>query len=118
MPELYSETVLTLEWLLKFYMWCFRALCCKGPPPPRPEYDLVCIGLTGSGKTSLLSQLCSENRENIVSTTGFSIKAVPFQNAILNVKELGGHIIKVTCPPTMKDRFQLIYVNTLSCQLK
>ncbi|XP_062828481.1 ADP-ribosylation factor-like protein 15 isoform X3 [Anolis carolinensis] len=69
---------------------CFRALCCKGPPPPRPEYDLVCIGLTGSGKTSLLSQLCSENRENIVSTTGFSIKAVPFQNAILNVKELGG----------------------------
>ncbi|XP_015274633.1 PREDICTED: ADP-ribosylation factor-like protein 15 isoform X3 [Gekko japonicus] len=49
---------------------CFRALCCKGPPPPRPEYDLVCIGLTGSGKTSLLSQLCSENRENIVSTTG------------------------------------------------
>ncbi|KAJ6669944.1 hypothetical protein lerEdw1_000493, partial [Lerista edwardsae] len=69
---------------------CFRALCCKVPPPPRPEYDLVCIGLTGSGKTSLLSQLCSENRENIGSTTGFSIKAVPFQNAILNVKELGG----------------------------
>lgn len=49
---------------------CFRALCCKGPPPPRPEYDLVCIGLTGSGKTSLLSQLCSESPENIVSTTG------------------------------------------------
>ncbi|XP_071281524.1 ADP-ribosylation factor-like protein 15 isoform X3 [Agelaius tricolor] len=69
---------------------CFRALCCKGPPPPRPEYDLVCIGLSGSGKTSLLSQLCSESTENIVSTTGFSIKAVPFQNAILNVKELGG----------------------------
>ncbi|XP_040977535.1 ADP-ribosylation factor-like protein 15 isoform X2 [Aquila chrysaetos chrysaetos] len=69
---------------------CFRALCCKGPPPARPEYDLVCIGLTGSGKTSLLSQLCSESPENIVSTTGFSIKAVPFQNAILNVKELGG----------------------------
>ncbi|XP_075788588.1 ADP-ribosylation factor-like protein 15 isoform X4 [Pelodiscus sinensis] len=68
---------------------CFRALCCKGPPPPRPEYDLVCIGLTGSGKTSLLSQLCSESPENIVPTTGFSIKAVPFQNAILNVKELG-----------------------------
>ncbi|XP_025051920.1 ADP-ribosylation factor-like protein 15 isoform X1 [Alligator sinensis] len=69
---------------------CFRGLCCKGPPPPRPEYDLVCIGLTGSGKTSLLSRLCSESPENVVSTTGFSIKAVPFQNAILNVKELGG----------------------------
>ncbi|EDL18384.1 ADP-ribosylation factor-like 15, isoform CRA_c, partial [Mus musculus] len=69
---------------------CFRALCCKGPPPARPEYDLVCIGLTGSGKTSLLSELCSESPENVVSTTGFSIKAVPFQNAVLNVKELGG----------------------------
>ncbi|XP_041103169.1 ADP-ribosylation factor-like protein 15 isoform X2 [Polyodon spathula] len=69
---------------------CFRALCCKGPPPPRPEYDVVCIGLTGSGKTSLLSRLCSEGTETVVPTTGFSIKAVPFQNAILNVKELGG----------------------------
>ncbi|XP_039725865.1 ADP-ribosylation factor-like protein 15 isoform X2 [Pteropus medius] len=86
---------------LTFFIWrrverkrnenkCFRALCCKGPPPARPEYDLVCIGLTGSGKTSLLSKLCSESPDNVVSTTGFSIKAVPFQNAILNVKELGG----------------------------
>uniref|UniRef100_A0A452GAH6 ADP-ribosylation factor-like protein 15 n=1 Tax=Capra hircus TaxID=9925 RepID=A0A452GAH6_CAPHI len=71
-------------------IYCFRALCCKGPPPARPEYDLVCIGLTGSGKTSLLSKLCSESPDSVVSTTGFSIKAVPFQNAILNVKELGG----------------------------
>ncbi|XP_051923247.1 ADP-ribosylation factor-like protein 15 isoform X1 [Hippocampus zosterae] len=69
---------------------CFRALCCKGPPPPRPEYDVVCIGLTGAGKTSLLSRLCSEGGNGIVPTTGFSIKAVPFPNAILNVKELGG----------------------------
>ncbi|KAM6930531.1 ADP-ribosylation factor-like protein 15 isoform 1-T1 [Xenentodon cancila] len=69
---------------------CFRALCCKGPPPPRPEYDVVCIGLTGAGKTSLLSRLCSEASDSIVPTTGFSIKAVPFPNAILNVKELGG----------------------------
>ncbi|XP_069078006.1 ADP-ribosylation factor-like protein 15 isoform X4 [Pleurodeles waltl] len=49
---------------------CFRALCCKGPPPPRPEYDVVCIGLTGAGKSSLLSQLCSESADNIVPTTG------------------------------------------------
>ncbi|XP_016898676.2 ADP-ribosylation factor-like protein 15a isoform X2 [Cynoglossus semilaevis] len=69
---------------------CFRALCCKGPPPPRPEYDVVCIGLTGAGKTSLLSRLCSESSDNVGPTTGFSIKAVPFPNAILNVKELGG----------------------------
>ncbi|KAJ8380461.1 hypothetical protein SKAU_G00012390 [Synaphobranchus kaupii] len=62
----------------------------EGPSPPRPEYDVVCIGLTGAGKTSLLSRLCSEVTDCIVPTTGFSIKAVPFQNAILNVKELGG----------------------------
>ncbi|XP_067841848.1 ADP-ribosylation factor-like protein 15 isoform X1 [Heptranchias perlo] len=69
---------------------CFRAFCCKGPPSPRTEYDVVCVGLTGSGKSSLLTQLCSESTESIIPTTGFSIKAVPFQNAILNVKELGG----------------------------
>lgn len=57
---------------------CFRALCCKGPPPARPEYDLVCIGLTGSGKTSLLSKLCSENPENVVSTTGEYSAVCPF----------------------------------------
>lgn len=49
---------------------CFRALCCKGPPPPRPEYDVVCIGLTGAGKTSLLSRLCSESSDNVGPTTG------------------------------------------------
>ncbi|XP_008690768.1 ADP-ribosylation factor-like protein 15 isoform X2 [Ursus maritimus] len=84
-----SDLRITEAFLYMDYL-CFRALCCKGPPPARPEYDLVCIGLTGSGKTSLLSKLCSESPENVVSTTGFSIKAVPFQNAILNVKELGG----------------------------
>ncbi|XP_006517692.1 ADP-ribosylation factor-like protein 15 isoform X3 [Mus musculus] len=84
-----SDLRITEAFLYMDYL-CFRALCCKGPPPARPEYDLVCIGLTGSGKTSLLSELCSESPENVVSTTGFSIKAVPFQNAVLNVKELGG----------------------------
>ncbi|OWK02365.1 ARL15 [Cervus elaphus hippelaphus] len=54
----------------KIFIRCFRALCCKGPPPARPEYDLVCIGLTGSGKTSLLSKLCSESPDSVVSTTG------------------------------------------------
>nr|XP_021331965.1 ADP-ribosylation factor-like 15a isoform X2 [Danio rerio] len=69
---------------------CLQKLCCKAPPPPRPEYDVVCIGLSGAGKTSLLSRLCNEISDGTVPTTGFSIKAVPFENAILNVKELGG----------------------------
>ncbi|TSN86059.1 Chondroitin sulfate proteoglycan 4 [Bagarius yarrelli] len=70
--------------------WCFRRLCCKGSPSPRPEYDVVCIGLSGAGKTSLISRLCSEGLDEIVPTAGFSIKAVAFPNAVLNVKELGG----------------------------
>uniref|UniRef100_A0A4W5M7R6 ADP-ribosylation factor-like protein 15 n=1 Tax=Hucho hucho TaxID=62062 RepID=A0A4W5M7R6_9TELE len=86
----HSVSLLFSSSIFPFYLQCFRTLCCKGPPSPRPEYDLVCIGLTGSGKTSLLSRLCSEATDNIGPTTGFSIKAVPFQNAILNVKELGG----------------------------
>ncbi|XP_016149902.1 ADP-ribosylation factor-like protein 15 [Sinocyclocheilus grahami] len=69
---------------------CLQKLCCMTPPPPRPEYDLVCIGLSGAGKTSLLSRLCNEISDGTVPTAGFSIKAVPFENAILNVKELGG----------------------------
>uniref|UniRef100_A0A8C1LJR7 ADP-ribosylation factor-like protein 15 n=1 Tax=Cyprinus carpio TaxID=7962 RepID=A0A8C1LJR7_CYPCA len=69
---------------------CLQKLCCMTPPPPRPEYDVVCIGLSGAGKTSLLSRLCNEISDGTVPTSGFSIKAVPFENAILNVKELGG----------------------------
>ncbi|XP_037387632.1 ADP-ribosylation factor-like protein 15a isoform X4 [Pygocentrus nattereri] len=49
---------------------CLRTLCCKGPPTPRPEYDVVCIGLSGAGKTALLSRLCSEGIDGIVPTTG------------------------------------------------
>ncbi|XP_072108608.1 ADP-ribosylation factor-like protein 15 isoform X3 [Hemitrygon akajei] len=49
---------------------CFRTLCCKGPPSPRTEYDVVCVGLTGSGKSSLLTQLCSESTDSIIPTTG------------------------------------------------
>ncbi|KAI7812585.1 ADP-ribosylation factor-like 15a [Triplophysa rosa] len=69
---------------------CLQTLCCKEAPPTRPEYDVVCIGLSGAGKTSLLSRLCNEISDGTVPTTGFSIKAVGFENAILNVKELGG----------------------------
>ncbi|XP_059398457.1 ADP-ribosylation factor-like protein 15 [Carassius carassius] len=69
---------------------CLQKLCCMTPPPARPEYDVVCIGLSGAGKTSLLSRLCNEISDGTVPTSGFSIKALPFENAILNVKELGG----------------------------
>ncbi|XP_048044168.1 ADP-ribosylation factor-like protein 15a isoform X5 [Megalobrama amblycephala] len=49
---------------------CLQKLCCKAPPPPRPEYDVVCIGLSGAGKTSLLSRLCNEISDGTIPTTG------------------------------------------------
>ncbi|KAG1937371.1 ADP-ribosylation factor-like protein [Pimephales promelas] len=49
---------------------CLQKLCCKAPPPARPEYDVVCIGLSGAGKTSLLSRLCNEISDGTIPTTG------------------------------------------------
>uniref|UniRef100_A0A3B3URY2 ADP-ribosylation factor-like protein 15 n=1 Tax=Poecilia latipinna TaxID=48699 RepID=A0A3B3URY2_9TELE len=65
---------------------CFRALCCKGPPPPRPEYDVVCIGLTGAGKTSLLSRLCGESTDNIVPTTGMCLVHITVHRWNIKIK--------------------------------
>ncbi|KAK3538800.1 hypothetical protein QTP86_015926 [Hemibagrus guttatus] len=59
-----------------FYCQCFRKLCCRGPPSPRPEYDVVCIGLSGAGKTSLISRLCSEGLDGIVPTADLNISLV------------------------------------------
>ncbi|KAM4635500.1 ADP-ribosylation factor-like protein 15 isoform 2-T2 [Polymixia lowei] len=74
--------------------FCWWTVCCQNPPAPRPEYDVVCIGLSGSGKTSLLTKLCQENANitTIKPTTGYSIKTIPFKDAMLNIKELGGGV--------------------------
>ncbi|XP_033634344.1 ADP-ribosylation factor-like protein 15 [Asterias rubens] len=69
---------------------CCQKLCCQREPPPRPQYTAVCLGLSGAGKTTLLTLLCGEKNEEIVPTVGFSIKAVPLEDAVLNCKELGG----------------------------
>ncbi|XP_072037476.1 ADP-ribosylation factor-like protein 15 [Amphiura filiformis] len=69
---------------------CCKVMCCRKDPPARPQYSLVCLGLTNAGKTTLLQLLCGESTDEIVPTVGFSIKAVPFEDAVLNCKELGG----------------------------
>ena len=71
-------------------MQVFQRLCCKAPPPPRPEFSPVCIGLDSAGKTTLLMVLAGESLDNIEPTKGFIIKATQFKEAILNVKEIGG----------------------------
>ncbi|XP_060075854.1 ADP-ribosylation factor-like protein 15 [Ylistrum balloti] len=68
----------------------FRRLCGFGPPPAKPNFTVLCLGLEGSGKSSLLAVLSGEKYEDIPPTIGFSIKALMFDDCIVDVKELGG----------------------------
>lgn len=68
----------------------FRRLCGLGPPPAKPNFSALCLGLEGSGKSSLLAVQSGEKYEDIPPTIGFSIKALMFGDCILDVKELGG----------------------------
>lgn len=47
-------------------------------------------GLSGTGKTTVLSSLCGEENSNPEPTNGFAIKAAQLDQVIFNVKELGG----------------------------
>ncbi|ESO92954.1 hypothetical protein LOTGIDRAFT_227454 [Lottia gigantea] len=71
------------------YSLC-RRMCCMGPPSIRPNFTVLCLGLTKAGKSSLLAVLSGDDIHKIEPTIGFSIKAIMFDNCILDVKELGG----------------------------
>ena len=47
-------------------------MCCVAPTPPRPEFSVICIGLGGVGKTTLLSLLAGEDTADIEPTSGRS----------------------------------------------
>ncbi|CAD5122830.1 DgyrCDS11234 [Dimorphilus gyrociliatus] len=69
----------------------YRRLCCKGNPIPKREFNITCIGLDNSGKSSLLTLLCGEDDISDISpTTGFNIRCIQVKNCILNIKEIGG----------------------------
>ncbi|XP_033751002.1 ADP-ribosylation factor-like protein 15 [Pecten maximus] len=68
----------------------FRRLCGFGPPPVKPNFTVLCLGLEGSGKSSILAVLSGEKYDDISPTKGFSIKALLFDDCIVDVKELGG----------------------------
>ncbi|XP_039271590.2 ADP-ribosylation factor-like protein 15 [Styela clava] len=70
----------------------YQKCCCIKEPPAIPVYDLLCLGITNAGKTTLLSVLTSENIDAIVPTVGFIIKDIRLPNAVLKVKELGGAV--------------------------
>ncbi|XP_070175845.1 ADP-ribosylation factor-like protein 15 [Littorina saxatilis] len=68
----------------------YRRMCCKGPNPTRPNFSILCIGLEGCGKSSILAVLSGDDLHKVEPTVGFSIKAILFEDCILDVKELGG----------------------------
>ncbi|XP_052283360.1 ADP-ribosylation factor-like protein 15 [Dreissena polymorpha] len=68
----------------------FRRLCCGGPPPAKPSFTVIGLGMGGSGKSSLLATVSGEAADDIPPTVGFSIKALMFDNCFVDVKELGG----------------------------
>lgn len=56
----------------------------------RNQYNVLCLGPTGVGKTLLLAQLVGEPLAHVEPTTGFNIKTLPFKDTVLSIKELGG----------------------------
>lgn len=68
----------------------FRRLCGRGPPPVRPNFTVLCLGLGRSGKSTLLAKVSGESTDAIEPTVGFSIKALMFDDCFVDVKELGG----------------------------
>ena len=72
---------------------CFtigKCICCSKDPPLPPAYNVICLGITNAGKSTLINTMTSENIDNIVPTVGFAIKDIRLPNVILKVKELGG----------------------------
>lgn len=77
--------------VIRIYIYSFfRRMCGHGPPVEKPNFNVVCIGLSKSGKSTLLSVLSGESTDNIEPTIGFRIKALMFNDCIVDVKELGG----------------------------
>lgn len=77
-----------------FFFQCSRKACsCCFPKPPasKPEFSVLCLGVNGAGKTSLLCQLAGEPQEEDPDPTmGFSIKPCTVPSATLQIKEVGG----------------------------
>lgn len=60
------------------------------PPPPKPQKNVVCIGLSESGKSAALALVAGEQIDNLQPTTGFHIKDLQLPDCTLTVKEIGG----------------------------
>ncbi|GFU30791.1 ADP-ribosylation factor-like protein 15 [Nephila pilipes] len=70
---------------------CWQWLSCYRPVIIiRDQYQVLCLGLQGSGKTTALASLVGESVTDIEPTTGFNIKTLPLKDTVVDIKELGG----------------------------
>nr|CAB3222879.1 ADP-ribosylation factor-like protein 15 [Phallusia mammillata] len=68
----------------------YQCVCCKEEAPTPPVFEVICIGVTNAGKSTLLSVLTHENSDTVVPTMGFLMKDIRLPNITVKVKELGG----------------------------
>ncbi|XP_035230784.1 ADP-ribosylation factor-like protein 15 [Stegodyphus dumicola] len=70
---------------------CWQWLSCYRPVIIiRDQYEVLCLGLKGAGKTTALATLVGESVSNVEPTTGFNIKTLPLKDTVVDIKELGG----------------------------
>ncbi|XP_052827004.1 ADP-ribosylation factor-like protein 15 [Octopus bimaculoides] len=78
--------------LIRLGLYSFgRRVCCTcRSPPEKPVFQVLCLGLTGSGKSAIIYALSNDSVDKLEPTVGFLIKPLEFTDCIFEMKELGG----------------------------
>lgn len=91
---------------------CWQWLSCYRPVIIiRDQYEVLCLGLSGAGKTTALATLVGEPMADVEPTTGFNIKTLPLKDTIVDIKELGGSdVIRPFWERYFEGQHGLLYV--------
>lgn len=65
--ECQKNVLMLLGVLSVFY---FSIQCCHKPTPARPEFDVVALGISNAGKSTLLAIIANEEIGNVQPTKG------------------------------------------------
>lgn len=72
----------------------FRRLCGRGPPPVRPNFTVLCLGLGKSGKSTLLAKVSGESTDEIEPTVG-KILSYLYAVIMLYMYKLTGYLLPI-----------------------
>lgn len=60
----------------------------------REQYNILCLGPSGTGKTTVLAHLVGDTTSHAAGrpepTIGFNIKTLPIKETVISIRELGG----------------------------